>query len=76
MAGAAAIAQELRQLGWNQGELSRRAKTDSEKAGLAARLREETAMTLGQIAHRLTMGTRDTLSAKLQQRKGLNERAK
>jgi hypothetical protein len=74
--GEAIIAQELRRLGWNQGESSRRAKTDSEKVGLAAKLREETTMTLGQIAQRLTMGTRDTLSAKLQQRKCLNERAK
>ena len=43
---------------------------------VAARLRAETTMTMGQIAQRLKMGTRDTLSAKLQERKGTNERAK
>jgi hypothetical protein len=43
---------------------------------MAARLRAETTMTIGQIAQRLKMGTRDTLSAKLQERKCTNERAK
>ena len=46
------------------------------KVVMAARLRAETTMTIGQIAQRLKMGTRDTLSAKLQERKGTNERAK
>ena len=71
--GEAIIAQELRRLGWKEGELSRRPKSDSGKVRMAARLREETTMTLGQIAQRLKMGTRDTLSARLQQRKGMNE---
>jgi len=69
----AIIAQALRRLGWNEGELSWRAKTDSDKVGIAARLREETPLTIGQIAQRLKMGTRDTLSAKLQERKGAND---
>ena len=71
--GEGIIAQELARLGWKEGELSRRAKTDSGKVGLAARLRRETTMTMGQIAQRLHMGTRNTLSAKLQERKGANE---
>jgi hypothetical protein len=71
--GEAIIAQELRRLGWKEGDLIGRAKTDSDKVGMAARLREETTMTIGQIAQRLKMGTRNTLSAKLQERKGANE---
>jgi len=53
--------------------LSLRPKTDADKVVMAERLRAETTMTLGQIAQRLKMGTRDTLSAKLQERKGTNE---
>jgi len=49
------------------------AKTDADKVVMAARLREETTMTIGQIAQRLKMGTQDTLSAKLQERKCTNE---
>jgi hypothetical protein len=60
-------------LGWKEGDLSLRPKTDADKVVMAARLRAETTMTLGQIAQRLKMGTRDTLSAKLQERKGTNE---
>jgi hypothetical protein len=41
--------------------------------GKAARLRAETTLTLGQIAQTVKMGTRSTLSAKLQQRKDANE---
>jgi REP element-mobilizing transposase RayT len=71
--GEGIIAQELRRLGWKEGDLSLRPKTDADKVDMVARLRAETTMTLGQIAQRLKMGTRDTLSAKLQERKGTNE---
>jgi REP element-mobilizing transposase RayT len=71
--GEGIIAQELRRLGWKEGDLSLRPKTDADKVDMVARLRAETTMTLGQIAQRLKMGTRDTLSAKLQKRKGTNE---
>lgn len=71
--GEGIIAQELRRLGWKEGDLSLRPKTDADKVVMAERLRAETTMTLGQIAQRLKMGTRDTLSAKLQERKGTNE---
>jgi hypothetical protein len=67
------IAQEMRRLGWKQGQLSRRAKTDPDKVRMAARLRKETTLTMGEIARRLEMGTRNTLSAKLQERKNTNE---
>ena len=69
----AIIAEELRRLGWKEGDLSQRAKSDPGKVGLAARLRQETTLTIGQIAQRLQMGTRNTLSAKLQERKGADE---
>jgi hypothetical protein len=69
----AIIAKELRRLGWKEGELSKRAKSDPGKVGLAAKLRQETTLTIGQIAQRLHMGTRNTLSTNLQERKGTNE---
>jgi REP element-mobilizing transposase RayT len=71
--GEGIIAQELRRLRWKEGDLSLRPKTDADKVAMAARLRAETTMTMGQIAQRLKMGTRDTLSAKLQERKCTNE---
>ncbi len=69
----AIIAKELRRLGWKGGDLSKRAKSDPGKVGLAAKLRQETTLTIGQIAQRLHMGTRNTLSTNLQERKGTNE---
>jgi REP-associated tyrosine transposase len=42
--------------GWLEEELKRRRKGDGKKAGLAARLRRETALTWEWIARRLTMG--------------------
>ena len=64
---------EMKRRGWKKAERRPRPKTDSDKVGIAARLREETALTIGQIAQRLKMGTRDTWSAKLQERKGAND---
>ncbi len=69
----AIIAKALRRLGWKEGELRQRAKSDPGKVGLAAQLRQETTLTMGQIAQRLQMGTRNTLSTNLQERKGTNE---
>ena len=69
----AVIAKELRRMGWKEGELSQRAKSDPGKVGLAAKLRQETTLTMGQIAQRLHLGTRNTLSTNLQERKGTNE---
>jgi hypothetical protein len=50
-----------------------RTDTCTGKVGLAAKLREETTLTIGQIAQRLHLGTRNTLSTNLQERKGTNE---
>ncbi len=47
----------MRELGWTEAELSRRAKGDKLKVTLARRLRAETTMTLARIANRLQMGS-------------------
>jgi len=60
-------------LGWKEGELRRRAKSDPGKLGLAAQLRQETTLTMGQTAQRLHLGTRNTLSTNLQETKRTNE---
>jgi len=46
----------LRQAGWKEGELEKRAKGDKTKARIAERLRSETTMTWEWIAKRLRMG--------------------
>ena len=61
----AIIAGELERLGWKEAELKRRPKSDAAKMALAAQLRSATTLTLGDIAQRLHMGTRKTLSNKL-----------
>ncbi len=51
------VAEELRELGWKQGELEKRLKADPDKVRIARRLRGETTMTLKWIAERLLMGS-------------------
>ena len=46
-------------------DLAERAKRDPAKLAVAARLRRETAVTLGWISHRLHAGTWKSLNAKL-----------
>ena len=46
----------LRQAGWKEGELEKRAKGDKAKGRIAERLRAETRMTWEWIAKRLRMG--------------------
>jgi hypothetical protein len=43
---------ELKRLGWDQGELTRRRKSDKHKVKLARRLREEATMSLAWVAQR------------------------
>jgi REP element-mobilizing transposase RayT len=69
----AIIAKELKRLGWTEAELGHRAKSDPGKVGLAAKLRQQTTLTIGQIAKRLQMGTRNTLTTNLQAGKATNE---
>ena len=59
------VGEELRRLGWHEGDLTRRAKGDPEKMALAARLRRETALTIQQIAQRVHLGTSRSANARL-----------
>ena len=67
------IERELKREGWNEAELTKRAKTDPVKTALAARIREETTVTIQWLASRLQMGTRQTLNAALYRRRNEHE---
>jgi hypothetical protein len=51
------VAEELKRRKWREADLARRAKGDRIKVQMAARLREETLVTVQWIAARLAMGT-------------------
>jgi hypothetical protein len=51
------VAEELKRLGWNEGDLVIRRKSDPGKLGMGARLRLETTLTLKAIARRVQSGT-------------------
>jgi hypothetical protein len=53
--------------------LAKRAKTDPVKTAPAARIREETTVTIRWLARRLQMGTRPTLNATLYRRRKEHE---
>ena len=59
------VGEELRRLGWHEGDLTRRPKGDPEKMALAARLRQETTLTIQQIAQRVHLGTSRSANARL-----------
>ncbi|MGD1086091.1 MAG: DNA-binding protein, partial [Verrucomicrobiota bacterium] len=69
----ARVAQELSRLGWGEEDLRQRPKGDAAKVALAARLRKETTPTIGQIAQRLQMGSRNTLNNHLHQWRKTNQ---
>jgi hypothetical protein len=50
------VQEELGRLGWSGQDLAGRPKGDARKVRIAARLRQETTMTLAWIARRLQMG--------------------
>jgi REP element-mobilizing transposase RayT len=50
------IAEELAKLGWSPADLARRRKSDPAKLALAARLRNETTLSIREIAARLVLG--------------------
>ncbi len=50
------IGEELKRLGWTEGELAARRKSDPLKLALAARLRKETTLSLKAIAGRVHFG--------------------
>jgi hypothetical protein len=51
------VAGELKRLGWDRGELTRRRKGDKHKVNRARRLRAETTMSLAWVAGRPHMGS-------------------
>ena|SRR5436190_2082373 len=51
------VHEELKRRKWTDAELAKRAKGDRSKVKIAARLREETVVTVKWIAERLQMGT-------------------
>ena len=68
------ITEELRGRKWKARDFRARPKGDEEKVELAARLRAETAMTVGWIAERLQMGTRGYLNHLLYHRRKSNRK--
>ena len=59
------IAQELARLGWQERDLAARRKQDPDKVQLAQRLRQETTLSVRQIAERLHLGTSKSVSFRL-----------
>ena len=59
------VAEELARLGWSQEELEARRKSDPAKLSMAARLRQETTLTIKAIAARLHLGTSKSANARL-----------
>jgi len=52
------VGEELRRLGWQQADLGWRPKRDRRKLQIAVRLRQETTLSVKQIAARLHLGIR------------------
>jgi REP element-mobilizing transposase RayT len=59
------ISEELRRLGWSEGDLARRSKGDWAKLAIAARLRKETSLSLKRIAARVHLGSSKSANARL-----------
>ncbi len=59
------IGEELGRLGWQETDLTSRRKHDPGKLQLATRLRQETTLTVKQIAERLHFGTPKSASFRL-----------
>jgi hypothetical protein len=70
----AIIAEELRRTGWKETEFKERPKNDAAKMPQATRLRRETTLTISEIAQRLHMGSRKSLSSQLHQWRKTNEK--
>jgi hypothetical protein len=56
---------ELKRQGWTESQLTKRPKTDPDKLALAARLRQETTITIKWIATRRHTGSRQAVNAAL-----------
>lgn len=61
------IAEELGRLGWSRSDLPARRKSDPGKLAMAARLRQETTLSIKGIAARLSLGTSKSANARLHQ---------
>ena len=61
------IGEELQRLGWTEGELAARRKSDPLKLALAARLRRETTLSLKAIAGRVHLGASQGANPSLHQ---------
>ena len=59
------IAEELARLGWQEAQLAARRKQDPDKVQLAQRLRQETTLSVRQIAERLHLGKPKSASFRL-----------
>lgn len=59
------IREELRRLGWKEGESIIRRKNDPAKLALAGRLRPETILTIKNIAARVHLGSSQSANARL-----------
>jgi hypothetical protein len=61
----AIIGAELKRLRWTEVDLTQEAKCDPRKLALATQLRQETTLTIEQIARRLRMGSRKSVGPKI-----------
>ena len=68
------VAEELKRAGWTEAELPLRPKGDPVKLAVAARLRQETTVTLKWITQRLAMGAWTHLNRRLYEQRRAEER--
>ena len=59
------MAEELGRLGWQESGLATRRKSDPGKLAVAARLRQETTLSIKAIARRLHLGTSKSANVRL-----------
>ena len=59
------ICEELRRLGWHESDLALRAKSDPTKMQIAARVRNETTLSIKEIAARIHLGTTKSANIRL-----------
>jgi hypothetical protein len=63
------IAQELKRLGWSEGELGQRARRHADKMEVAARVQRDATLPMKWIAARLGLGTWKSTAPRLGARK-------
>ena len=70
------VAEELSRLGWTEAELAKRAKSDTRKMEIAARVRKETTLSIKALAARLHLGTSKSANATLHRWMGMTAPSK